>query len=106
MSGPIKPQDRLAWHKQLALDHELPHSALRVGIVISTHFNNGTAECFPALPTIARETGVHRTTVLKAIATLARRGHLKVKQGGGRGWANAYSMVVREPYPAARNSSA
>jgi hypothetical protein len=103
MSGPIKPQDRLAWHRQISRDHELSRPAIHIALAISNHFNNGSGECFVGMGRLADEVGVHRATAVKAVQTLAKRGHLQVKQGGGRGWANTYSMVVREPYPAAKN---
>jgi hypothetical protein len=105
MSGPIKPQDRLAWHRQLSRDPELSHVVIHVGLAISNHFNNGSGETFIGMEKLAGEVGVHTETARKAVGRLARRGHLRVKKGGGRGWANTYSMVVREPYPLPKNTS-
>jgi hypothetical protein len=99
----IKPQDRLAWHRQLSLDRELSHAAVRVGIVISNHFNNRSGETFIGMEKLAGEVGVHRATAVKAVARLAKRGYLRVKRGGGRGLANTYAMVARESYPPAKN---
>ena len=104
MTG-IRPQDRLAWHRQLTGDRGLSHIAIHVGLAISNYFNNGSGECFVGMERLAREAGVHGETARKAVSMLANRGHLRVKRGGGRGWANTYGMVVREPYPLPENTS-
>ncbi len=104
MTG-VRPQDRLAWHRQLTGDHGLSHIAIHVGLTISNYFNNGSGECFVGIERLAREAGVHGETARKAVSTLANRGHLRVKRGGGRGLANTYGMVVREPYPLPENTS-
>ena len=91
----IKPQDRLAWHKQLSLDRELSHAAVHVGIVISNHFNNATGETFVGLETIADEAGIARSTTCSAIKALVTRKHLTVAQGGGRSKTNSYKMALQ-----------
>src|SRR5262245_53400304 len=95
----IKPQDRLAWHKQLSLDRELSHVAVRVGVVISNFFNNSNGECFVGLQRLADETGVCRATAWSAIQKLVKRQHLRVTKGGGRGKTNTYAMLLNGPAP-------
>jgi hypothetical protein len=102
MSG-VRPQDRLAWHRQLSADRELSRLAIHIALVISNHFNNGNGECFVGMERLAGEAGIRRRAAVRAVATLAKRGHLRVERGGGRGWANTYAMVVREPYPPSKN---
>lgn len=101
----IRPQDRLAWHRQLSLDRGLSPVAILVGLIISNHFNSGTGTCFIGMERLARAVGLHPETTRKAVEMLARRGHLLVKRGGGRGWANSYTMVVREAYLLLKNAS-
>jgi hypothetical protein len=101
----IKPQDRLAWHRQLTRDSELSSVDIHVGVVISNHFHNGSGECFLSTHKLAAEARMHRATAVRAVAKLVKQGHLRVKAGGGRGWANTYAMVLTEPYPATDNCS-
>lgn len=47
---------------------------------------NGVAECFPALATLAKESGCHRNSVIRAVNVLVKSGHvvrLGVKHPGG-----------------------
>jgi hypothetical protein len=103
----IRPADRLAWHRQLTRDPDLSSVDIHVGLVISNHFNNGSGECFVSMETLVREVRVSFSTIERSVRKLAKpqHGHLKVKAGGGRGMANRYAMVIREPYPTTETPS-
>jgi DNA-binding transcriptional ArsR family regulator len=52
------------------LASSLPSTARLVALVLSTHMNGAGGSCFPSLTTIARESGLSRSTVCGALAEL------------------------------------
>jgi helix-turn-helix protein len=102
----ILPRDRLAWHDQMCRDRELSNVTFRVGVHIGAHFNNITGSTFISYVRIAEDLDLGRATVGAAIRELRRRGHLDVRaQGGGRGRANVYGMILKSVQDSGRFDS-
>jgi len=76
------------WQKQLFADRRpergpkpregLTTAALAVGFAISCHLNHKTREAWPGITTLSREAKASRKTVIRAIALLEARKHLRV----------------------------
>lgn len=110
MTAPFEPRpvviqasDRLAWHRQLNHDQGLSLTDLRLALTISEHINKYTSECFLGMETLAGEAGMNCRTAERSRKKLVKRGHLRVKQGGGAGLSNLYAMIIRDPYPLTKN---
>lgn len=58
---------------------ELPHRAVSVYIYLSDRANKG-GECWPAIPTIARELNLSQSTVRRALWDLRKAGFLETEQ--------------------------
>lgn len=69
--------------RQAILDSELRSTERLVALVLSTHMDRHGASCYPSLTTIARESGVSRRTVLRALAALELAGLLSVMHRQG-----------------------
>lgn len=62
-----------------------------------------TGTCFPSIETLARQSHLHRVTVMRALNGLKERGLLKWISGGrkkkGRVLSNLYKLELPEPLP-------
>ena len=58
---------------------ELPHRALSVYIYLSDRANKN-GECWPAIPTIAKELKLSESTVRRALRDLRKKGLLETEQ--------------------------
>ena len=58
---------------------ELPHRAVSVYVYLKDRANKD-GECWPAIPTIARELKLSESTVRRALRDLRRGGYLTTKQ--------------------------
>lgn len=90
----IPTRVRLDWLKQVALSG-VSHAASRIAVIISTHINSKTGSTYLGLELLAREGRMSRRTAWTAVGDLQRDGHLEVKQGGGRGKANVYRLILK-----------
>lgn len=68
-----------------ALDQSVSGSAKAVLIVISFRFNESSGDCFPGVKRIAKDAGLSRSTVLRALSELQRSGLLQVESRPGSG---------------------
>jgi hypothetical protein len=76
-------QPLFAW-RQAIQDSDLPPTARHVALNLSTHMNLQGGSCFPSLETQAFETGLHKSTVARALKRLERCKYLYRSPGGGR----------------------
>ena len=72
------------------LASELRWAARLVALVLSTHMDSNGASCFPSVETIARESGLGRRSVQRALDELEAASLLERKRGGGRGKSSRY----------------
>ncbi len=96
--APSLERRREAWQLQLIADPDLPESALRVAVAITWHMNrNKGGLAWPGIQRLATLTGLHRTTVMRAIKWLESRGHLRVVRShtGGKRGANRYLPLLK-----------
>lgn len=88
MSGTLKPL--FGWRSAIA-GSDLRASVRHVALTLSLHMNEAGDSAFPSLVTLARETGLHKETVHKALGELGTAGFLQIRRtGGGRGRPNHY----------------
>lgn len=83
---------RLKWIEHALVDHELSHTAHRVGCVIAYAINQKTRTAFPHIKTIAKRINISEQTTIDAIKQLVARGHIiKGKKGAKNN--NEYSLA-------------
>lgn len=73
---------------------ELPHRAIAVYMYLHDRADKG-GKCWPAIPTIARELGMSRSTIKRALNDLIKAGYLKkelrYRENGGH-TSNLYTL--------------
>lgn len=74
-------------------EHGLSMTELVVLVYLWRRRNSKTGQCNPSMQTIARDLGVTRMTVSRAINTLERK-RLLSRQSGGTGRSNGYRLNV------------
>lgn len=86
--------DKFRWLETIARDASLPSTATRVAVVVGKHLNRHTRSARPSIERLTRELNLSETTVRSALRKLQSAGHLQISEGGGRGLANVYRMVL------------
>ena len=83
--------------EQLAADTLLPAGALRVGIQIVLHTNRRTGLAWPGLGRLEKLVGVDRTTVIRGVKALEKRGHIEVmrSRNGKANEVNRYRFIPK-----------
>ena len=77
----------------------MPYSAFKVAIAISWHINrNEGCTARPGINTLAKLTGLHRTTIVRAVRWLEANGHHQVQRSriGKRNMANRYTPLLTQ----------
>lgn len=88
--------DKLTWQLQVLLDGSLSANARMVGCLIAHDLNVERGAAWRAQENMALALGVHRDTVRRGIAELARAGFLAVRRSCGRGRSQHYSALIRD----------
>lgn len=83
-------QMRDTWIRLLAGDLDVSHAAVRVGVHLVMRMTNKNRVAWPAIKTIAKETGVSVSSVLRAIDQLQEAGYLHADRK--RNVGNRYSF--------------
>jgi DNA-binding transcriptional MocR family regulator len=73
----------------MILASELRYSARLVALVLSMHMDRNGGSCFPSLTTLARESGLGRSTVVRALAQIEEAGLIQ-RVGGSHGKPTRY----------------
>ena len=81
------------WLGKVNRDRKLPGGAQRVATLIWEHINQKTGYAWPSIPYIADKLELHRTTVMRSIAALERRGWLTVQRRIGKHGGNRYRIA-------------
>lgn len=87
---PVAPIETLLAFKAVALMPGLSAGEKRVAGAIIEHFNRASGRCDPGVGRLAGLLGLDRTTVLRAISSLHRRGIIVRTPHGGRSQRNSY----------------
>ena len=90
------------WQRQLVADCTVPLAALKVAIAICWHMNRKKGGlAWPGISKLDKLTGLHRTTVMRAIKWLEENRYLRVIRGyaGNQRSVNRYLPLLR---PAAK----
>ena len=81
------------WLGLVARDRELSGGGLRVAILIWQHLNETTGYAWPSIPYIARQLGLHRSTVFRSLSDLESHGWVTVKRRAGKHGVNHYRIA-------------
>ena len=73
-------------------------------LALLAHFaDDKTGQCFPSIETLARQSHLHRVTVMRSLDSLKKKGLLKWISGGrkkkGRVLSNLYKLTLPKPAP-------
>ena len=73
-------------------------------LALLAHFaDDRTGQCFPSIETLARQSHLHRATVIRSLDSLKQQGLLKWMSGGrkkkGRVLSNLYKLTLPKPVP-------
>ena len=73
-------------------------------LALLAHFvDDRTGQCFPSIDTLARQSHLHRVTVIRNLDSLKQKGYLKWISGGrkkrGRVLSNLYKLILPKPTP-------
>lgn len=73
-------------------------------LALLAHFvDDKTGLCFPSIETLARQSHLHRVTVIRNLDSLKQKGYLKWIPGGrkkhGRVLSNLYKLILPKPAP-------
>jgi hypothetical protein len=85
------PSNTFIAFKAISLSDDLSGTEKRVAAAIIDHFNRKTAQCDPALNSIAGLLGVSRRTIIRAIGALVCKGYLRKTRHGGKFHRNSYT---------------
>ena len=94
---------RWQWVQNEIFDHEdLSTSEICVAVVLASHVNDRSQDCFPRIETIAREAGLSERKVRQALARLEQLGLIRrlVRCAGRLRNRNAYQLVGLGAKPA------
>lgn len=94
---------RWQWVQNEIFDHEdLSTSEICVAVVLASHVNDRTQDCFPRIETIAREAGLSERKVRQALQRLEQLGLIQrlVRCAGRLRNRNAYQLVGLGAKPA------
>ena len=97
MSGTAFVRQVFAWLHQVNGDHELPASAAKVAIYLSSCFNEEEGGmAWPPTEKISKTIGKVRSVVMDALRQLEARGHLRAEWGKqGQGHSGHYWMILK-----------
>lgn len=89
---------RHSWLDRVGLDRKLTTAALRVAILIWKYQNHQKGFAFPSYMRMARELKMHKSTVIRAVMLLERRGWLNIARRAGslprRDHVNQYRLAM------------
>lgn len=89
------------WRSAIA-DSDLDPTSRFVAVMLSLHMNERGGSAFPSYTTLAGETHLTRSAVIRAVGRLTQRGWLVRKtHGPGRGRTNTYTAYVPPAAPSA-----
>jgi hypothetical protein len=82
----------MAW----AVKQQLPTNEKFLLIMLANYASNDDGECFPAIETLMRDTGLARTTVRKCLNNLQTKGYISAhdRWSNGRQLSNSYRMAM------------
>jgi len=82
----------MAW----AVKQSLPTNEKFVLIMLSNYASNDDGECFPAVETLMRDTGLSRSTTQRCLKVLAEKGYISAHErwNNGRQLSNSYRMAM------------
>ena len=84
---------RHRWLARVVRDKELPGAAVRVAVLLWEHQNAERGCAWPSLVYIAMTLKMHKSTVVRSLDILGRRGWLSTKRRGGRYRSNEYRIA-------------
>jgi hypothetical protein len=83
---------RHRWLARVARDGQLPGAALRVAVVLWELQNADRGCAWPSLTYLAAQLKMHKSTVIRSLDALRRRGWITTAHRGGRHRTNEYRI--------------
>jgi DNA-binding MarR family transcriptional regulator len=83
---------RHRWLGQLARDNKLPGAAVRVAVLLWELMHSERQYAWPSLVHVAEQLRMNKSTVVRSINALIRRGWIRKSRRGGRHRSNEYRM--------------
>jgi Helix-turn-helix domain len=83
---------RHRWLGHVVRDKKLTGATVRVAVLLWELQNAERGCAWPALTTIARELRMHKSTAIRSLDMLERRGWITIKTRGGRYRSNEYRL--------------
>ena len=100
------PVDRFEWER-LIRERELPSAQKLVGYALGTYVNGDGTNAHPGIEGLVKATGLHRATVLRALAGLEEGGYIRAAfRGGGKGVRRGLATVYELSGPPDGHSGA
>ena len=75
--------NKFSWERAIA-ESDLPATSRHVAFTLGLYFSKAGDSCWPSMDTLARASGLDRSTVVRHIGLLRRNGWLKVTSGGSK----------------------
>lgn len=88
--------DKLKWQLQLIIDVDLTANARLVGCLIAHDLNVERGAAWRSQDNMALALGVHKTTVRRGVAELAKAGYLVIQKARRRGQSLKYHALIRD----------
>lgn len=91
-------QNKFSWERAIA-ESDLPATSRLVAFTLGLHFSKIGDSCWPSMDTVARESGLDRSTVVRHLAALRQAGWIAcVHRGGspegGQRTSNHYAATI------------
>ena len=79
----VTASNKFSWERAIA-ESDLPATSRHVAFTLGLYFSKAGDSCWPSMDTLARASGLDRSTVVRHIALLRRAGWLTVTSGGSK----------------------
>lgn len=90
----MTPLEKVKWMSEIARNHNLSDSAVRVGNILADCMNGQTGLCNPDQRYLSEQTNVSRRGVQMALKALSNSGHIRIiSRGNGKGNSTEYELV-------------
>ena len=79
----VKASNKFSWERAVA-ESDLAATSKLVAFTLGLYFSKAGDSCWPSMDTLARASGLDRSTVVRHVGLLRRTGWLKVESGGSK----------------------
>ena len=79
----VKASNKFSWERAVA-ESDLAATSKHVAFTLGLYFSKAGDSCWPSMDTLARASGLDRSTVVRHVGLLRRAGWLHVESGGSK----------------------